>query len=440
MENGNSTGSFVFFSDLLGRKVYDNRGVICGKVYDLAVNANEAYPKISTCLIDITGITRYFLTCAWSNVLELTNDSIKLGVGADSMIPTKVRKENQIYLREDVLDKQIVDTQGAKLVRVNDLQLIRVNNDLFLAHVDVGIKGALRRLGFLGIINRIVGPMPGMRKKLEHDKFLAWKFVQPLSLAEPTGKIMLNINQGELKEMHPADLADIIEDLDVYKRSAFFGALDNKTAADALKEAPMDMQISLIGSVSPEKAADILEEMPPDEAADLLGDLPTDKAEHLINKMESEDAENVQELLVHPDDSAGGLMTTEYIALNKNLKVSEALDYIRKEAQEAETIYYLYVTDEVGKLAGVATLKNLIMSDPSKLISEIMNDSPQKVLVGEHLEKVAQVTAKYNLFAIPVVDGEGMLKGIITVDDVLEEVISDAWQRKSSRLYMGRRT
>jgi magnesium transporter len=230
--------------------------------------------------------------------------------------------------------------------------------------------------------------------------------------------------------MHPADLAEIISEASQRERTALFGSLDVETAAEALHELEPKVQADIIDDMSKEKASDILEQMPPDEAADVLGDLPEDKAKELIDLMEKEEAKDVQELLEHEEDTAGGLMTTEYLAFPPNMSVEDAIRALRLEARDVETIYYLYILDENERLVGVVTLKDLILASPDARIQDIMRTPVKTLSIETERNDVAEFISKYNLLAAPVVDGNNVMQGIVTVDDVLDFLLPTASKKK----------
>jgi Mg2+ transporter MgtE len=243
-------------------------------------------------------------------------------------------------------------------------------------------------------------------------------------------RLTLTVSRQKVAQLHPADLAEIISEVSQKERTALFGSLDVATAAEALHELEPGVQVDIIDDMSKERASDILEAMPPDEAADVLGDLPEAKAQELINLMEKEDAEDVQELMEHEEDTAGGLMTTEYLAFPPDMTVEEAIKELRLEAPNVETVYYLYVLDSSERIVGIISLKNLILASPQTLLSDIMI-TPVKTLPLDAKQKdVAEFISKYNLLAAPVVDENMVMHGIVTVDDVVDFLLPTASRKK----------
>ncbi len=319
-------------------------------------------------------------------------------------------------LREDLLDKQVVDTDGAKIRRVNDLQFLKTSHGLHLVHVDVGFRGLIRRVGLIKPFDAILQSL--FDYKLP-NQLISWKFVQPLHSPD---LLRLNITQNRLGQIHPADLADILEDLDIRQRGAVFKALDVETAAETLEETDPKIQVSLINDLNTAEASDIIEEMSLSEAADLLGDLPKAKAEGILKEMEKDIADDVKELLTHPEREAGGMMTTSYLSFRPSTTVREALEKFRQEAEDIDLVYYVYVTDEEDLLLGVISLRDLILADSDKRLEEIMDDRVISVKLDDKDDTIAEHFAKYAVTAIPVVDENDRMQGTILFKNLLDVV------------------
>ena len=299
---------FLFLSQVLGKNIIDSNGHPVGKIVDLVANLAEPYPPVTRVLCKASaGKTMSLIP--WRRITEV-QDAFQVQVPLQEDYREPILSDDELLLRETLLDKQIVDTNGAKILRVNDLHLLKAHNGLHLVHVDVGFRGLMRRVGLEKVMDIF---LHGLFDYNLPDHFISWRFVQPLSSPD---LLRLKITQSRLAQLHPADLADIIEDLDINQRSDVFQSLDVETAAEALEETDPKIQVSLIENLDPAEASDIIEEMSPSEAADLLGDLPKEKAEGILKEMEQESAEDVKELLVHPEEKAGGLMTTAFLALS----------------------------------------------------------------------------------------------------------------------------
>jgi Mg2+ transporter MgtE len=268
---------------------------------------------------------------------------------------------------------------------------------------------------------------------------VAWNVVDPLDRGEKRERgedaLRLRISGKRIAKLHPADIADIVEELGAKERHAVFASLDEEIAADTLEEMQLEDQVSVIEHMDVERASEILEEMPPDEVADILADLPEERARELLIRMEHEEAEDVQELLAYADDTAGGLMTTEFVAVSDQLTAQQCIAELRRLEPDAESIYYVYVIDRDEHLEGVLSLRDLIVARPRTPIREIMIRNVFSVSLAASAQEVAAVLSKYNLLAVPVVDEEHRLRGIITVDDALDVVLPDSVKRKLPKVF-----
>jgi CBS domain-containing protein len=414
----------LYLSQVIGRPVRDMNGEPIGKVADLIVAVGESYPPVTGLVISTDG-RQIFLP--WSSVesVDVTGARLK----TSTLDINKFRqRENEILLKADLMDKQIVDIDGRRVVRVNDVSLDDVRGGLRLVAVDVGAAGIMRRLG-------IEGPYRTIARNLKlstAERFIDWEDVDPLETS--IAAVRLRVPHKGLASLHPSDLATIIDQLTPRDRAGVLASLDDEQVADAIEEMEPETQVEVLEDLEPDRAADILEEMSPDDAADLVADLSETTREEILALMEKDEAEEVQELLGYPEDSAGGIMTTEYIALPANLTAAQSIDRLRELEPDAETIYYVYVVDTDELLVGVLSLRDLIVAKPETVISDVMIKEPITVRVLDDQDHVAGVIARYNLLAVPVVDDAGHLEGIVTVDDALDAVAPEA-----SRLWHPRR-
>jgi sporulation protein YlmC with PRC-barrel domain/flagellar motility protein MotE (MotC chaperone) len=359
----------IFVSEVYKKPVLDQTGEEIGKLKDIIVGLGDPFPAV-TALVVVSGKDTYLIP--WDMVNLFNRRVISANMRVDGIKPMTVAPTD-ILIYRDLLDKQIVDINGAKLVRVNDLELGDVKGKLCLVAADIGLRGLLRRLGLEKRGERFFSVF---KQKRQHT-LISWSYVQTV---EPKlTRLTLTVSRQKVSSLHPADLAEIISEVSQKERTAIFGSLDVDTAAEALHELEPSVQADIIDDMSKERASDILERMPPDEAADVLGDLPEAKAQELINLMEKEEAEDVQELMEHEEDTAGGLMTTEYLSFPPDMTVEEAIKELRLEAPNVETIYYLYILDQEEHLIGVLSLKNLILAVPQTLLSDIMKTPPKTV-------------------------------------------------------------
>ncbi|HEX9289248.1 MAG TPA: CBS domain-containing protein [Anaeromyxobacteraceae bacterium] len=410
---------FLYFSSLLGRRVLASDGQPIGRLADLVAATGEPYPPVESLVVRAGRGRR--LQVPWSAVEDLGRRALRLRPGATPEPPPAAAPSDRLRLAEDLLDRQIVDVEDAKLVRVNDLHFLDVKGQLRIAHVDVGFRGLVRRMGWERVVDGAVSTLRPRAHYLSSDHLLSWKLVQPLDRAP--GKVRLEVAQRALAQMHPADLAEIMEDLDRDQRAALLQRLDVETAADALEEAPPEMTAQLLEDVPPEKAADILEEMAPDEAADVLGELPSEARQELLDAMEHPEAREVRQLLGYSRDSAGGLMTPDRVQLRPKDTVADALAEVRRRADELPLFYEIFLTDEAGVLKGMCTLRDLVLADASVPLERIAREAPASVEPDAALRDIAAAASKYNLVSVPVVDELGVLLGMVTVDDILAEVL-----------------
>ena len=400
---------FYFFSEFLSRKVYNTTGRKVGKISDLVAEKAEPYPMIIGMAVR-TGRKKMYLP--WGKIIQIEPRftlSEKELIDLKSSLPEK----DVILLREEVMDKQIVDTFGAKVVRVNDLHFLRVDSRLRLVHVDVGFRGLMRRVGWEKLVDQA---LRWFFAYVLPNQFISWKYVQLLSGSD---LLHLSVSQKKLSHLHPADLADIIEDLSGRDRSAIFHALDTETAAEALEEIDPKIQKAIIETIPVEKASDIVEEMSPSDAADLLGDLPEERAEEILEGMEQEKAEDLRELLVHPDETAGGLMTTAYLSLSPTVTVETAIARLKAGAPNLDIMDYIFILDEAEVLQGVVSIRDLLTAHPHQTLAEIQPSRLVSVKVDEDQKEVVEAFAKYGFRALPVVDEEGHLRGVISFRSVL---------------------
>jgi len=415
----------LYLSQAIGRPVRDRNDEPIGKVADLIVAVGDRYPPV-TGLVVATDRRKIFLP--WSAVTSLDATGAQLRTTTLDLAKFRQRPD-EILLRADLMDKQIVDIDGRKVVRVNDLRLDEVEGSLRLVAVDVGAGGLLRRLGvespYRTIARNLRLPVP--------ERYIDWEDVDPVETS--IASVKLRVPHAGLAQLHPADLASILDQLAPRDRAGVLASLDDEAVADAIEEMEPDTQVEVLEDLTPARAADILEEMSPDDAADLVADLDQETRDEILAHMEPDEVDEVQELLGYPEDSAGGIMTTEYIALDDHLSAAEAIDRLRELEPDAETIYYVYVTDDDGRLAGVLSLRDLIVAPPGRPLHEFMLREPIAVGVLADQDEVAEVVAHYNLLAVPVVDDDGRLAGIVTVDDAIDTVIPTAWKKRLPRVF-----
>ena len=412
-----------YLSDIQNRKVLGPSGDEVAKLADVAVVPTGQFPPVQWAILATKSGEQ---AIRWS---DLTSEvgHYRVRVPLDELIKAGL-PDDALRLHRDLMDKQIVDTHGAKVVRVNDLQLEEAGGQLRLVGADVGLRGLLRRVGGERIAEGIAGVVG---RKLPRG-IIPWHLVQPIDTGD-AANVRLTVPHAKLALLHPADIADIVEDMSADERRAVFEQLDVETAAETLAEIDPEMQVEIVGDLDEERAADILEEMAPDEAADLLQDLSAEQREELVDLMEEEEGADVEELLSHSENSAGGIMTTDFVALPRELSAAAAIDRLREMKPDPELAYYLYVIDAEGRLDGVVSLRDLVVASPEELLVSIMDPHILKVEVSTPKEDVASLIAKYDLLAVPVVDAQQKLLGIVTVDDVVELMLPRGWKKRSLR-------
>jgi CBS domain-containing protein len=416
----------IFLSDFLNAEVVDLRQHRVGEVRDLIVVMSDPFPRVTGVVLKGN---RRLRSIDWTVVRSWDNKELSLKVPIDQL-QGHSRQDSELWLSRQVLDKQIVDMDGRRVVRVNDLQLSQVDGNLLLVGVDIGGRGLMRRLGLEGIGRRVTASL-GLDWP---QKLISWEAVDPVK--SDVSSVKLRIAHTKLAKLHPADIADIVNELSPEDRSAVFAALDDEKAADTLEEIhEPQMQASILERLDVERASDILEAMSPDEAADLLAGLPQQRAQLLLQKMEEDEAEDVEELLAYQEDTAGGLMTTGYVAVLHTLTAAQAIDRLRELEPDAESVYYVYVVDEEEHLLGVLSLRDLIVAKPQTPIRDFMIQKVIAVQLDARPREIAELIAKYNLLAVPVVDEHNRIQGIVTVDDVMERVLPARVAARRRRIF-----
>lgn len=416
----------AYVSDLLGRTVTDLDGNFVGKLDDLIARelSEVTHPVVEAVVVQRRGEKKII---PYAIVMSLFAPAIPLKCHIED-IPVFELQENDIYLSRDVLDKQIIDTDGARVVRVNDLELVRVNGTLYVSNVDVGMMGILRRIGLERATNSIIN---GLHIPMQ-ENFISWDNVE---LLRHDQFMRLRVPAENLVDLHPADIAEILSDLNKLESHQFLESMNVEQVADALEQVETEFQASLLEVMDDERAADVLEEMEPDEAADLLAELPVERSRRLVEMMEHDEAEEVRHLLTFPEDSAGGIMTTEYAYVPEDLTADQAIKFLRETASDIGPVTYVYVLDSTDHLVGVFSISDLIFAKPGDRVNDFMDDRVKTVNALDEQDEVAQIITKYNLLAVPVVDENNILQGIVTADDALDKIIPTAWKKRLPRFY-----
>lgn len=402
----------LYLTELLGLRVFDLKGKAIGQVKEAALVP----------LVDPVRIDRYLVasgptwwTVRYDQVGSISLDGIHL---RHEQLTPYHSDEYMLRMVRDLLDQQIIDARGRKVVRVTDItfEIVRGNGSdaLYIREVDIGLRSIFRRLmqGALPRpwIRRLQGPIP--------PNSISWQYCNIIE-PDPQRRLRLNISPDQLEQMHPADLADIVEELSPEDREAVLTTIDSEAAAEALSEVEPEIQASIIESLEAGKAAEILEEMSPDEAADVLQELEEEMSEEILEEMESEPKTEVRELLEYEENTAGGLMNTEYVALHAGATVQDAIAGLRGNEDLLESLTALFLTDEEGRLAGAVPVARLFTALGEKPLRELAVETLLAVDAGERQDRVSEMFDKYNLLSLPVVDEERRLVGVITADDII---------------------
>ena len=429
------TSQITFYlSQVTGCKIYDLDGKRLGKVLDIIVNtAQHGHPHEEAFRPVIVGIkTKIKGEIQYLNFefikIENNKNSFSFICNQAVQLPESTI-ENCLPLVKNILDRQIVDINGRKLVRVNDIRLVSIDPDIYAIAVDISTEGLLRRLGVANPVNKLLK----LFKLNLPSQFILWDNVEAFDTSN--FNIKLSQSSSKLQLLHPSDLADIIEEMGSLSRRQFFESLDEEKAADVLEEMEPYAQAQIIESLSISKAADVLEKMPADEVADLMDELGDEKVELLLNEMEKESSEEVRELLEYEDKEVGSLMTTDYLSFRETMTVDETLNELRLQKPEADMIYSLFITDNDEKLIATVSLRELVISLPTMTLAEIMNKQFISVQDEDKIDRLASIILKYDLLAIPVTDDQNTLMGMIVIDDIIEDLMDKGKTKKGGRLW-----
>lgn len=404
-----------YFSRIVGRKTVNDFGKKVGTIRDLIVEFNQSLirPKI----IGVQLKTRDGL-----RIVDFSNfrvDKIKgqYIFNCNELMPIQLENRETLMVGKSIQDRQLVDMDGRKLVRVNDIRMANLTNETYMVAVDVGLQGFFRRLG-------VAKPLTEMLKLFKASipsHLILWEDVETVDLGH--AGIKLSKGYSNLSKLHPSDLADIIEELDRNTQIAVFASLDQEKAADVLEELEPDVQKIMIENMTIDKAADLLELMPTDEVADILDELREEQAEALLQEMEGEASEEVREIMDYDDNSVGSIMTMDYMVFNENNTVKETIDELKRVKPETETIYYLYIVNELEKLIAVVSLGDLILAEPKTRLREIMNSDVIFVYDTDKINAITEIISKYSLPAVPVLDEEDIMTGVVVINDIVHNLL-----------------
>jgi magnesium transporter len=403
----------VSLTALLGMPVTDAQGQLRGKLKDIAVSTGPEGGKVAGLVLK----TRTGLSLVPSkDVMETPAGNLELR-SAGALVPLQ-DQGSYLYLQQDLVDRQIIDIHGRKVVRVNDVDLEWTGQGaahlLRVAEVEVGLRGAFRRV-FKGILPRT--RLEALSRKLS-ARAIPWQFVDVIE-PDPARRVKLRIEHERLADIHPSDLADILEDLAPAEREAVFTSLDEEVAAETLEEVEPKLQKALLEKLDEERIADIVEEMDPGAAADLLGELPEEQSDAILEEMEPEERQEVEELLEFDEKSAAGFMTTDFIYLGLDANVAQAVEALRSFDGDPESVTEIFLLDEKRILRGAIPLPRLVVARPETHLSVLGEPRVLSCPADLRQNEVAEMFDKYNLHALPVVDPQGRMVGVVQAEHVI---------------------
>lgn len=412
--------SIFQYTSILNCKVYDEFGDVLGLLKDVYVTTEEGYPRIIGYKLKKEGVTFHYEF----RYMQFIDNEGKIRMktrGSKEILPMRY----SYLLSENLLDKKIVDINGKQVVRVNDLRIAKLAGEFRVIAVEVGPFARYRRLkvsGFMKILYKIMG------KDIE-ETVLRWDDVESLEMVN--NNLQISVPYKKLSKLHPADLADILENLDTNSRKQVLESLDEDLAADTLEEIDSEYKGAIMKELSDSKAVEVLENMPSDEIADLLDDLDEEEREKILVNLEREDAEEVKELLKYEDETVGSIMSKEFISVNLNITIGDTIEILREMKPDEEAIYYIYITDEEENIEGVVPLKDLILYPNETKIKEIMDTTVSRVKHDDEINKVIEKSAKYDLVSVPVTDENDKLIGIVIIHDIVDEFLYPLWKKKN---------
>jgi len=421
---------FIYFSEIIDNPVLDMEGKHVGEIYDIVVKSTQVYPQ-SVALIVRKGLfNRKYVVIPWADIGSLGLKEAHLKV-MRKKLDFKEKHDNpqEFTLRRDILDQQVVDTHNHKVIRINDIHLLSVDQALMAAHVDISTRGLIRRMGFEDFVDFILKLVNKDSDYLKKEQLITWKYIQPLSVNPVSKTIKVDVPEKQFSSIPAADLGDIFLDLNTKQQAILFKSLDSKTQGRIFAHIDFKTQKSLVEDLEPKQVAEFFNHVPSDEATDFLEKLPKYMTEHLLGFIETRYAKKLSQLLGYSSDSAGGLMTAEYIVFPKDTTIEAALKQIKERVFKVEPAQYVYIVDEEHKLVGCTNFRRLILADPQKLISDAAFPKTYFVNLDSSVKEVAYLMEKYKYYTIPVVDSNHVLQGIVTVDDILSQVIAIAWRR-----------
>ena len=426
---------FLYFSQIIGLDILDSKGQWAGRLHDIAMNPySDNYPKASELIIRRGSYPREYAKVNWEDITYI-EEEIRLKIPGDQLIFSRETPKCDFTLRRDIFDQQVVDIDDQRVVRVNDIHLLRVENQLYAAHVDVGLRAIFRRLGWTGMVDLTVFLFNSRSPYLTHEELIPWKATHVLpKLGRMKSVLKLEVAKNKLNSIPPAALADIVQELDIFARVSVFKSMDAVLQNRVFTDMTLTHKEELIDQLSEGEVAHLITNIPADEATDLLMKLPREKTHHLMGLLGSETNKKLRKLLSFAKNSAGGLMTTEYLSLRPDATVADGLQKIKDNINFPGTIFFLYTVDDNHKYLGTTSLRRFFNENPQNLLINTCYPENIHVYTDDSVEEVALLLERHKSSSIPVLNRHDILQGIITIDDVLEELISLVWSKYKEKL------
>ncbi len=404
-----------YISELLNNKIYDSSDESVGKLQDILITAKEASFAPLEFLVIKTN-TRQIKFVPYEFVANFDSNQISLKNLFNGIALTELPAGQQyVYLKKEILDRQIVDVAGTRVVRVNDLRISVLENKMSVVGIDASFRGLLRRFGLTGTF--LASPFK--------VNLIDWRQAK---LLEGTGPLQLNTAAEQLGRLHPADLANIVEDLDIKAGSRLLASLDSIRAAKVLEEVDPKLQTLLVKYLGPEHSGKILAQMSSDEFVDLVKTLSSHESGKFLENVHSGQAENLQKLISYPDNTAGGLMTVDFVSARPSWTVTRTIDEIRKQSDKMHSIVHIYITEEDSTFKGIISVRRLLLAEPGQLMKDLAKQFPNNSSLkpGDKIEKIIKLMTKYNLYTAAVLEKDKKLAGVVTIDDVMRQLFPTA--------------
>ncbi|MFD3155835.1 magnesium transporter [Haloimpatiens sp. FM7330] len=408
-----------YLSQILNQRVYDEFNDCIGTLKDIYVTTDKGYPRVIG--YKIKG-NREVFNYEFRNI-EFYEDSNKFTIkvrGVKDIIPRKY----SYLLSENLLNKKIVDVNGKKVIKVEDLTLFQNVSEIKVVAVTSGILSVARRMG----MNRFISSIYNIFGKKPNEDIVMWESVESIEMVD--NNLRLTVPYEKLSKLHPADIADILEDLDTKDRKKIFESLDRDLAADTLEEIEHEVQVDILKSVNTLRIKEVLENMPNDEIADMLEDMDQQQVERILLNLTKDDEKEIRNLMQYEDETIGSIMNKDFISLNVNITAQETIDILRQTKPDEEVIYNIYIVDENQKLQGIVPLVDLITSSPESKLEDIMDSQIITIKDDESIDKAVEYSLKYDLLSIPVINDGENLCGIVILNDIFDEVVPNKFKKK----------